>query len=259
MLTRKFLLLVLAVVASGTLSVATQVSAQPAVCTAGVYTVTAQTPIDVGEERIWKFNVNSTSSSLKELVFVIPRPVTREDIIPLAPRTYCEQADSNTKLNRGNCDGFPLSVPLIKDGNKLVATIRTSPRVTEGLITANLISGSATADTCIAFENNVPTGIVGPGEVGDPFQPVSITQTVLAAGGKCEVELLYDTAGNLEDIRLLSGPPCEKFTGDVLVAGKKLQNNTNPHGITFGDGTTTCYGPPVPSPARCICTKAPCP
>lgn len=264
MLTRKSLLMAMAVVANSMLFAANQLSAQTQ-CTGGQYTVTAQQNfLDGAGNKVWKFTVLASQTALnsvKDFVAIIHRPVTPQDIVfPTPLRTYCDQADTNTKLNRGNCDGFPLSVPLVKVGSSLVATIITSPRVTEGLITANVVSGSATADTCVSFVNNVPTGIVGPGEVGDPFQPVFQEQQALVAGGKCLAKLIFDNKGQLTDIESLT-PECivGSPVGDLLVNGAPLKNNTSPNGITFGNGTSTCYGPPVPSPARCICTRAPCP
>lgn len=99
--------------------------------------------------------------------------------------------------------------------------------------------------------------IAGPGVPGDPFQPMSVTKTDVVAGGKCVARLIYDGNGKL--VNVTTDPPCVTYSGPVSVNGQPLQNNTGPTGITFGNGTTTCYGPPVPSPARCICTRAPCP
>jgi hypothetical protein len=98
--------------------------------------------------------------------------------------------------------------------------------------------------------------IAGPGVFGSTFRPVAVTQTQIAAGGKCPVELIYDSAGNLADVRPLT-EDCIRFQGPVTVQGQPLQDNTE--SITIGTGTSTCWGPPRPTPAVCICTRAPCP
>jgi len=99
----------------------------------------------------------------------------------------------------------------------------------------------------------------------DEFQPVYVTQKLKVAGGKCLADLIYDEMGVLVDVQVAqentnsscrAGSPS---SGVVLVNGEPLRNNSGPLGITFGNGTTTCYGPPVPSIPRCICTAAPCP
>ncbi len=108
--------------------------------------------------------------------------------------------------------------------------------------------GGSKAESCL---------IAGPGVPGDPFQPMSVTKTEVVAGGKCVARLIYDGNGKLVDVT--TDPPCVTYSGPVSVNGQPLQNNSGANGITFGNGTTTCYGPPVPSPARCICTRAPCP
>jgi hypothetical protein len=86
---------------------------------------------------------------------------------------------------------------------------------------------------------------------GDPFQPLSVKETHLAAGGKCLVELIYDARGNLADVKPITSG-CVVTIGNPTVNGQPLRNNTGRYGITFGDGTETCYGPPVPDPARCV-------
>lgn len=126
----------------------------------------------------------------------------------------------------------------------------SSPRITSILVR----SGTKNTESCL---------IAGPGVTvdPDPFQPLSVTETVLAAGGKCLVDLIYDAHGNLAEITPITSG-CEVTIGDPTVNGEPLRNNTNRHGITFGNNTTTCYGPPVPSPARCVTcrcpTKCPC-
>jgi hypothetical protein len=109
--------------------------------------------------------------------------------------------------------------------------------------------------------------------VDNTFQPAFTKQEVILAGGKCKATLLLDAGGHMADFDGLPTPippytgPCFSGSGAVNIivienetpTQKPLQNNTSPHGITFGDGTTTCYGPPRPSVPKCVCTAQPCP
>jgi hypothetical protein len=121
-------------------------------------------------------------------------------------------------------------------------------------ITTVLVKKGNLRETCL---------IAGPGVAGDPFQPIFQSQTALVAGGKCQVNLTFDAGGNVIDVNPAAGSSCIKYEGPVTVTiGSQtgpLKNNAGPHGITFGNGTTTCYGPPVPSVPKCICTALPCP
>ena len=93
-----------------------------------------------------------------------------------------------------------------------------------------------------------------------PFQPVYESHSSVVAGGKRPAKHTYDADGNL--LEITTGPPCvsgEPKGGFLFVNGEPLRYNDSPHGITFGNGTTTCYGPPIPSIPKCICTRAPCP
>ena len=260
MQSRYSLLCVLAIVIS-VLLVTTDAKAQPIQCsTPGGITVTAQPKFQDTTNTVWDFFLDGPSqtlNSVKDFVLVIHRPVTPNDIVsPLAVRTYCEQSDTNTRINRGNCDGFPLiSIPLTKvSGTRLKATVKTSSTVTEGLVTPSVITGASNSEACSATVDNVPTGIVGPGEKGDPFQPVFKDQVATVAGGKCSVKLIFDSSGQLADVQLLNAAEgCTRTVGPILIEGSELKNNTSPHGITWGNGTCTTYGPPIPSPSRTIC------
>jgi len=130
-----------------------------------------------------------------------------------------------------------------------------------GLTTVVIRSGAKQTESCL---------IAGPGAAAtrDKFQPVFENQTSLVAGGKCIAHLSFDADGNISDITAQPADPNDKIsecavgspeTGVLMIGDKPLRNNTSPHGITFGDGTTTCYGPPIPSIPKCICTRKPCP
>ena len=247
-------------VAITALFVVTEVKAQLTTCkTPGGITVTAQPKsTDTNGNIVWDFFLDGNSqllNSVKDVVLVIHRPVAPSDIVsPLPVRTYCDQSDTNTRINRGNCDGFPLiSIPLTPiSSTRLRARVITSSAVTEGLVTPNIVTGASNSEICSATVGGVLTGIVGPGEKGDPFQPIFKEQTAVVAGGKCVAKLIFDNNGQLADVQSLT-PGCTVSTGDVFINGELLRNNTNPHGISWGNGTCTTYGPPIPSPSRTIC------
>lgn len=123
---------------------------------------------------------------------------------------------------------------------------RSSPRISTALVKSGKLY-----ESCL---------IAGPGIAGDPFQPLSQTETAVVAGGKCEITKIFDASGNLADITLPSGSSC--YVGrpeTITLNGEPLRNNTSRNGITFGNNTTTCYGPPTPKTPLCICTAEPCP
>jgi len=125
---------------------------------------------------------------------------------------------------------------------------RSSPR-----ISTILIKSGKTYESCL---------IAGPGIAGDPFQPVTQTESTIVAGGKCPVTKIFDVNGNLVDIALNDDASTDCYIGrppEVRINDQILRNNTSKDGITFGDNTTTCYGPPMPKTPLCVCTKTPCP
>ena len=79
------------------------------------------------------------------------------------------------------------------------------------------------------------------------------------AGGKCAYKPKCDASGNLVDVD--TDPPCVRAPLTALQCnGAPVQlNESSINWITFGTGTSTCYGPPIPNPPICICTKSPCP
>jgi hypothetical protein len=221
---------------------------------------------------VWKYTINANQTALsavKNVVLVVPRPVTPQNILSATPLPFCVPSDNNTKINTGNCGGFPINnLPLTPTSSTTLTTqIVTSANVTQGLVTMNVVTGASSSTVCVNNDDPDPKGIPGPGDIGDPFQPLTKTESVVAAGGKCSVQLNYDSSGKLIS---LSNPvstnpsdtsiQCQVANpNSVLVNNELLRNNTGRSGITFGNGTTTCYGPPVPSTPWCVCTKAPCP
>jgi hypothetical protein len=96
------------------------------------------------------------------------------------------------------------------------------------------------------------------------FQPVYTTQNALVAGGKCSVtkffqnNLLVNVVVDYTATNVANG--CIRGTPEkVFVGTEELRNNIGEHGISFGPGTSTCYGPPVPRKPICVCTRSPCP
>jgi hypothetical protein len=243
----------------------------------------------------YQYNVTAAGTkvnSISDTQMVIPRPLspgapansTGSDIITTAGgvtvQNYCE-GDRNSGINKGNCDGFiahiPPTAPAGTPSGTKVLNIVGGNRVADGLVTINLVTGNGSSELCQAVNDaNHPsqTGIVGPGDIGDPSQPKFVSQTSLVANNKCNADLVFDKHGNLIDILSVSPAngyvpdpndptqtPCtiKTVTDPIMVNGVPLKNNTGPHGITFGTGTSTCYGPSIPSPAKCVCTRTPCP
>ena len=124
-------------------------------------------------------------------------------------------------------------------------------------ISTALFKNGRTFESCL---------IAGPGTgiISDPFQPITQSEVAVVAGGKCKVTKIFDDSGNLADITLAEGSTCvlarpDPILNPILLGGQPLRNNTSRNGITFGNGTTTCYGPPTPKTPWCVCTALPCP
>ena len=131
------------------------------------------------------------------------------------------------------------------------------------------ISGQSTARIGTVLlrsgsKNSQPCLIAAPGIAATSFQPLYTTQNALVSGGKCSVTKFFQN-NFLVDVQVdntatNAANGCTRGTPNkVFVGTEELRNNIGEHGITFGSGTSTCYGPPVPSKPICICTKAPCP
>ena len=104
--------------------------------------------------------------------------------------------------------------------------------------------------------------IAGPGIPGDHWQPLTTGESAVVAGGKCEITKHYDSKGNLASITVAPDSTCvvgQPAGGELILNGVPLKNNDGHNGITFGNGTTTCYGPPTPKTPLCVCTALPCP
>jgi len=93
--------------------------------------------------------------------------------------------------------------------------------------------------------------------------PAAKNEPQMTAAGlpACVAAVVRDSNGKVTDVVPAAG--CHTGLGQGLfVVGP--QNRREPirevnEYITFGSGTTTCYGPPIPSPPRCVCTALPCP
>jgi hypothetical protein len=263
------------------------------------YTISLATETPAPTQTTYTYSVsgsgNAKVSAIRDVQVIIPRPVSTTNQDPSAGKgviqdgtnvtginTYC-QADPNSGNNKGNCDGFLVHVA-VQGANNASGTLNrpVGRNVADGMVTFNIIGGNGNTELCSAVDNNgvallVPGGIAGPGDIGDPFQPKFATQDATVADGKCIAHLIFDKKGNVIDVTASNAPGFVPTTGetnctvaspvvtpanpnaDIIVNGAPLKNNTGPHGITFGTGTTTCYGPSIPSPAKCVCTRLPCP
>jgi hypothetical protein len=111
--------------------------------------------------------------------------------------------------------------------------------------------------SCAGYDRHVqqPPG----GDVRSPFKPAPLKREEKVADGKCTAVLEFDTKGQIAKV---NSPDCITGRGRLFVTADKKRffelRHTN-ESITFGDNTTTCYGPDNPSPPWCVCTEAPCP
>jgi hypothetical protein len=193
----KLTILSTVVVAVGALFAATEITAQPTPqptptsSVSGPYTVNflGKFPDPDRGELLWQYSVVAAESALrkiKEGVMVVPFPVTPQNILsPTAAFKFCQERDSSTNINRGNCGGFPVPIPPERSSHRVTLEIVTDNRVTEGEVTLNIVSrlsehesdrqtdvtegsgtvntasGSRRSDVCISSETG--RGIVGPG------------------------------------------------------------------------------------------------
>jgi hypothetical protein len=264
------------------------------------YTISLSTETPVSTQTTYTYTIagsgNAKVNGIRELQVIVPRPVSTTNQDPTSGKgviqdgtnvtainTYC-QADANSGNNKGNCDGFLVHVAVQGATSTAgTANIPVGRNVADGMVTFNIIGGNGNTELCSAVDNTgalvvPPSGIAGPGDIGDPFQPKFATQDATVADGKCIAHLIFDKKGNVIDVTAsnapgytattcVAGSPAKTPTnpnGDIFVQDQSgnpfpLKNNTGPHGFTFGNGTTTCYGPSIPSPAKCVCTAAPCP
>lgn len=238
---------------------------------------------------------NAKVNAIRDVQVIISRPVLTSNQSPIAGNGviqdnvnvtgingYC-QPDPNSGNNKGNCQGFLVHLAVQGATNTAgTLNIPVGRNVADGMVSFNIIGGNGNTELCSAVNQTgglitPQSGISGPGDIGDPFQPKFALQDSTVANGKCIAHLIFDKKGNVIDVTADNAPgyvptgdevPCTVGSpvvtptnpnGDIFVNGAPLKNNTGPHGITFGTGTTTCYGPSIPSPAKCVCTKTPCP
>jgi hypothetical protein len=230
---------------------------------------------------------NAKVNAIRDVQVIVPRPVLPGNQDPSGNKgvllsgdvtginSFC-QADPNSGNNKGNCGAFLVHTKVSGATNSSgTINIPVGRNVADGMVTFNIIGGNGNTELCSAVDDNgavltIPAGIAGPGDIGDPFQPKYALQDSTVANGKCIAHLVFDKKGTVIDVTTSDAPgyvpgPDEthctavSVAGDIIVNGAPLKNNTGPHGITFGTGTTTCYGPSIPSPAKCVCTRSPCP
>jgi len=210
-------------------------------CTGGVYTVNLVSVVPglTAGTTLWNYNISSSGTNLQkisEIVVVIPRPVTptSADIIsPVPTLNYCQERDSSTKINRGNCGGFPLPVSIAGTGNSRTFSITTSDKITSGIVSVNVVSGQSGNDVCFKSDTqNLRTGILGPGNVGDPsliLQTVRTFERTNSLGVHCTTTFTLDTTGNV----LSASRTCSDNNNSNNI-GKPFSNIQ----ITVNNGTT---------------------
>jgi hypothetical protein len=103
-------------------------------------------------------------------------------------------------------------------------------------------------------------------------RPRGSEEKFVVLDGRCIATLKYGADGSIEDVTAVSSDPddtnsCGVAEKDGLsIGGTKLLENSGSvtlevegQGIRAGRGKMICYGPPIPSPPRCICMAKPCP
>jgi hypothetical protein len=103
-------------------------------------------------------------------------------------------------------------------------------------------------------------------------RPRRSEEKIVVLDGRCIATLKYNANGSIEDITAVSVDPSDTNSCGVAekenltVRGIKLLDNSGSitleveaHGVRGSAGKMICYGPPVPSPPRCVCTAKPCP
>jgi hypothetical protein len=272
MLVKKSLLLAAGVVAVSALFAVTEVRANPMgvpvatpaplQCTTpgGGWTITAvqgpsgEFPVEVsctlpdhnGKRCfLYKYSISAPGGTPSHVVFSVSADHDLDYAYPTSAVTPPGTAsgDSSTGFLAYAQHEYPVRVNATPAIPAEIAVVGpSSPR-----ISTVLVQKGKTRQSCL---------IAGPGVMsGSPFAPIVTSQSQVAAGGKCEVDLIYDTAGNVIDVQLASGadPGCTLTVGPVFIDGEELKDNRSPTGITHGSNTCTTYGPPTPSPSRTVC------
>jgi hypothetical protein len=90
-------------------------------------------------------------------------------------------------------------------------------------------------------------------------KPAPVAKQEKVANGQCTAVVTYNNKGEIDNV---SSPDCEVGQKILYITSDKrtfYELKHSSESITFGGATTTCYGPPYPSPPRCVCTAQPCP
>jgi hypothetical protein len=234
--------------------ISAEVKAQlPTSCVAGGFTMTTDTTfpfqLSSGDLR-WRYRITGANTNKISLgVLVVPRPVSPTDIVPTSPLNYCQQSDTNTKINRGNCNGFPINVTAQLIGTTAFLDVITKNNVTQDLVTWNIVSGTGTSDTCLS---NATTGIAGPGDIFNPASIVSTTQTFSSPANQCPVDVIRNAKGDIVSVKISSsaaswcgpGGPGTQITSvpvsNLSVNGVPLEfaGSGSPGGGIFALGST---------------------
>ena len=242
----------------------------PLSCSTTNYTVTAVTgangefPVSVpcmladgtqGTCSQYEYNVTSpTGLGADHAYFAASAEMDFVDSTPSATVGQLGAGDSKTNFLKYAMHEYPLRMN--ENASTFDAVLRfaglSSPRISTVLITAGKIY-----EQCL---------IAGPGVSADHWAPRTTEENVVAAGGKCPIVKHFDGNGNLVSITNAPGSTCvvgQPANGQLILGvgadAFPLRNNSGRDGITIGNGTTTCYGPPTPKTPYCVCTALPCP
>jgi len=176
--------LIFMVLALAALSATPELKAQTT-CQTSQYTVTTDanfpTP-DFSGNLIWRYFATprvTNPNKISEAVMIVPRPVTPSNIVsPPALLSFCDARDTSSKINQGNCNGFPLPIPgTIVSGKSVQFEVVTPNTISEGLVSFNLVSGPGTSDVCVDPSSGTQRfSIKGPAQLG--LQPIIANQCV---------------------------------------------------------------------------------
>ena len=222
------------------------------------FTISLQTEIPSPTQTIYRYAVsgagNAKVNAIRETQVVVPRPVLTSNQNPnegkgvilgnsvTAINDFCV-ADPNSGNNKGNCQGFLVHAQVLSPTNTSgTIDIPVGRNVADGMVTFNIIGGNGNTELCSAVNNvgaviTPQSGIAGPGDIGDPFQPKFALQDATVANGKCIAHLVFDKKGFIIDVTADNAPgyvpgagetncTAVSVTGDIIVNNAPLKNNT---------------------------------
>jgi hypothetical protein len=244
MSTQKFLLSCTVSLAILALTIPPRVMAATNQCVGGQYTITYQ-----GQDKItypgqiaWKYSGTSSQTgltSLKRVVMIVPRPVVPANIIsPIATLGYCTQEDSNTKINRGNCNGFPVPIQVTKTDSSFQFQIVTPNTVKEGLVSLSTVNGTSSSDICINMDDPLPKGIPGPAIIDALIHPVASEKCTIVQGTETSILTKYGPDSCVTEVTAFENSNCSMDGSEVFLPWEQVPPNLRYLGPA--DGGLTC-------------------